>query len=148
LTDIDIINGIYGAARLGLPFRIIVRGPCSLKLGLCGEKEDIVVKSIVGELLEHSRIYNFDYGNGEDEIWISSADLMTRNLDRRVEIAAPMVEEPTKKKLRKMIKMYMKDSANSYYLNADGEYGKIKRFWNISAQQTWLKRIKYRKYVK
>ncbi|MFD1417938.1 polyphosphate kinase 1 [Companilactobacillus keshanensis] len=148
LTDIDIINGIYGAARLGLPFRIIVRGPCSLKLGLCGEKEDIIVKSIVGELLEHSRIYNFDYGDGKDEIWISSADLMTRNLDRRVEIAAPMVEEPVKKKLRKMIKMYMKDSANSYYLNADGEYGKIKKFWNISAQQTWLKRIKYRKYVK
>lgn len=147
LTDIDIITGIYGAARLGLPFRIIVRGPCSLKLGLCGEKEDIVVKSIVGELLEHSRIYRFDYGNGEDEIWISSADLMTRNLDRRVEIAAPMVEEPTKKSLRKLIKMYMKDSANSYYLNEDGEYIKINKFWNISAQQTWLKRIKWRKYI-
>ncbi|MFC6323530.1 polyphosphate kinase 1 [Companilactobacillus baiquanensis] len=147
LTDIEIINGIYGAARLGLPFRIIVRGPCSLKLGLCGEKEDIEVKSIVGELLEHSRIYKFDYGNGEDEIWISSADLMTRNLDRRVEIAAPLVEESIKKTMRKLIKMYQKDTANSYYLNQDGEYIKKNKFFNVSAQQTWLKRIKWRKYV-
>lgn len=147
LTDIDIINGIYGAARLGLPFRIIVRGSCSLKLGLCGEKENIIVKSIVGELLEHSRIYKFDYGNGDDEIWISSADLMTRNLDRRVEIAAPIIEEPSKKVLRKMIKLYMKDSANSYYLNEDGEYIKTNKFWNISAQQTWLRQIKWKKYV-
>lgn len=147
LTDVDVINGIYRAARLGLPFRLIVRGPCSLKLGICGEKEDIVVKSIVGELLEHSRIYKFSYGNGSDEIWISSADLMTRNLDRRVEIAVPIVESKPKKQMSKIIKMYSRDSANSYYLNKDGEYFKGKKFFDYSAQQTWLRRIKWKKYV-
>ncbi|WP_125568678.1 polyphosphate kinase 1 [Companilactobacillus insicii] len=147
LTDVDIINGIYRAARLGLPFRLIVRGPCSLKLGICGEKENIVVKSIVGELLEHSRIYSFTYGNGSNEIWISSADLMTRNLDRRVEIAVPIVESKPKKQMTKIIKMYSRDSVNSYYLTKDGEYFKSKRFIDFSAQQTWLRRIKWKKYV-
>ncbi|WP_125764068.1 polyphosphate kinase 1 [Companilactobacillus hulinensis] len=148
LTDIDIINGIYRAARLGLPFRIIVRGPCSLRLGICGQKEDIVVKSIVGELLEHSRIYGFNYSDGTNEIWISSADTMTRNLDRRVELAIPIVESKPKKKLSKIIKMYSKDTANSYYLNKDGEYFKCQnKYFNFSAQQNWLHKIKYRRYV-
>ena len=147
LTDIDVINAIYSAARLGLPFRLIVRGPCSLKLGLCGAKEDVVVQSIVGELLEHSRIFNFNYGDQEQEVWISSADMMTRNLDRRVEVAVPVVEEKPKKKLLKMIKMYLKDTENSYFLNANGEYFKKHKTFGISTQQTWLKRLKWRKYV-
>lgn len=148
LTDIDIINAIYRAARLGLPFRLIVRGPCSLKLGLCGEKEDITVKSIVGELLEHSRIFSFKYGDSTEEIWISSADMMTRNLERRVEVAIPIVDPKPKKKLQKIIKMYSKDTENSYFLNANGEYFKKHKTFGISAQQTWLKRLKWSKYIK
>ncbi|WP_125770832.1 polyphosphate kinase 1 [Companilactobacillus furfuricola] len=147
LTDIDIINEIYRAARLGLPFRLIVRGPCSLKLGICGAREDIVVKSIVGELLEHSRIFHFQYGDSHDELWISSADMMTRNLDRRVEIAVPIIHDKPKKKLLKIIKMYSKDTENSYYLNENGEYFKKHKTFGISAQQTWLKRLKWKKYV-
>ncbi|APX73166.1 polyphosphate kinase 1 [Companilactobacillus allii] len=148
LTDIDIINGIYRAARLGLPFSIIVRGPCSLRLGICGQKENIVVKSIVGELLEHSRIYKFNYSDGTNEVWISSADTMTRNLDRRVELAVPIVESKPKRKINKLIEMYCKDTTNSYYLNNDGEYFKCQnKFYNFSAQQNWLRKIKYRKYV-
>lgn len=147
LTDIDIINEIYRAARLGLPFRLIVRGPCSLKLGICGAREDIVVKSIVGELLEHSRIFHFKYGDTHDELWISSADMMTRNLDRRVEVAVPIIHEKPKKKLLKIIKMYSKDTENSYYLNENGEYFKKHKAFGISAQQTWLKRLKWKKYV-
>lgn len=148
LTDIDIINAIYRAARLGLPFRLIVRGPCCLKLGICGSKEDIQVKSIVGELLEHSRIFKFQYGDSHTDVWISSADMMTRNLERRVEIAVPIVEEKRKKQLLKIIKMYSKDSENSYYLNQNGEYFKQHKTFGISAQQTWLKRLKWRKYVR
>lgn len=147
LTDIDIINEIYRAARLGLPFRLIVRGPCSLKLGICGAREDIVVKSIVGELLEHSRIFHFKYGDSHDELWISSADMMTRNLDRRVEVAVPIIHDKPKKKLLKIIKMYSKDTENSYYLNQNGEYFKKHKSFAKSAQQTWLKRLKWRKYV-
>ncbi|MCH4008543.1 polyphosphate kinase 1 [Companilactobacillus sp.] len=148
LTDIDIINAIYRAARLGLPFRLIVRGPCSLKLGLCGEKEDIVVKSIVGELLEHSRIFRFQYGDSDEQIWISSADMMTRNLERRVEVAVPVVEDGPKRKLNKIVNMYIRDTENSYFLNTNGEYFKKRKTFGISAQQTWLKRLKWRKYVK
>ncbi len=148
LTDVDVINAIYSAARLGLPFRLIVRGPCSLKLGLCGAKEDIIVKSIVGELLEHSRIFKFQFGDSQTDVWISSADMMTRNLDRRVEVAVPIIDPASKQKLLKIIKMYSRDTENSYYLNTNGEYFKKRKTFGISAQQTWLKRLKWRRYSK
>lgn len=147
LTDVDIINAIYAAAKEGLPFHLIVRGPCSLKLGVCGPKEDIRVKSIVGELLEHSRIYKFQYGKDHTDVWISSADMMTRNLERRVEIAVPVLEEKPKRQLLKIVKMYWRDTENSYYMNEDGDYVKKKVHNGFSAQQTWLRQLKYRKYI-
>ncbi|GAB5057362.1 RNA degradosome polyphosphate kinase [Companilactobacillus alimentarius] len=147
LTDVDIISAIYTAAKQGLPFRMIVRGPCSLKIGICGSKEDIRVKSIVGELLEHSRIFKFQYGNDHTDVWISSADMMTRNLERRVEIAVPIVEDKAKLKLTKIIKVFLKDTENSYWLDSDGDYDKEEEENGISAQQTWLSRLKWRKYI-
>ncbi|KRO00075.1 polyphosphate kinase 1 [Companilactobacillus kimchiensis] len=147
LTDVDVINAIYEAAKVGLPFRLIVRGPCSLKLGVCGSKEDIRVKSIVGELLEHSRIFKFQYGNDHTDVWISSADMMTRNLERRVEIAVPVVEEKPKRQLLKIIKMFWKDTENSYQMNDKGVYTKEHVKHGISAQQTWIKRLEWRKYI-
>lgn len=147
LTDVDIIDAIYDAAREGLPFRLIVRGPCSLKIGVCGPKEDIRIKSIVGELLEHSRIFKFQYGSDHTDIWISSADMMTRNLERRVEIAVPVIEEKPKRQLLKIIKMFWKDTENSYHLNDEGNYVKTHVHHGISAQQTWLDRLQYRKYI-
>ncbi|MBL3531639.1 polyphosphate kinase 1 [Companilactobacillus zhachilii] len=147
LTDVDIIDAIYDAAKEGLPFRMIVRGPCSLKLGVCGSKEDIRVKSIVGELLEHSRIFKFQYGSDHTDIWISSADMMTRNLERRVEIAVPVMEEKPKRQLLKIVKMFWKDTENSYHLTDEGNYVKIHDPHGISAQQTWLERLQYRKYI-
>lgn len=148
LTDIKVINAIYAAAKEGLPFRLIVRGPCSLKLGVCGPKENIRVKSIVGQLLEHSRIYKFQFGSDHTSVWISSADMMTRNLERRVEIAVPIVEEKPKQILLKIIKVFLKDTENSYVLGTDGEYVKESQKHGISAQQTWLSRLKWRKYIK
>lgn len=148
LTDIDIINAIYEAAKEGLPFRLVVRGACSLKLGVCGPKEDIRVKSIVGQLLEHSRIYKFQYGKDHTDVWISSADMMTRNLERRVEIAVPIVEEKPKRKLLKIVKVFSKDTKNSFVLQNDGYYVKENVKHGISAQQTWLSRLKWGKYVK
>ncbi len=148
MTDVDVIKAIYEAARQGLPFRLIVRGPCSLKIGICGPKEDIRVKSIVGELLEHSRIFKFQYGKDHTDVWISSADMMTRNLERRVEIAVPIVEEKPKQQLIKIIKTFSRDTENSYHLNSDGEYVKETEDNGISAQQTWLSRLKWRKYIK
>ncbi|GEO64865.1 polyphosphate kinase 1 [Companilactobacillus nantensis] len=147
LTDVDIIDAIYDAAKEGLPFRMIVRGPCSLKLGICGPKENIRVKSIVGELLEHSRIFKFQYGSDHTDVWISSADMMTRNLERRVEIAVPVIEEKPKRQLLKIIKMFWKDTENSYHLTDEGNYVKIHERHGISAQQTWLERLQYRRYI-
>lgn len=147
LTDIDIMDAIYAAAEEGLPFRLIVRGPCSLKLGQCGPKEDIRIKSIVGELLEHSRIFKFQYGRDHTDVWISSADMMTRNLERRVEIAVPITETKPKQRLLKIIKMFSKDSENSFHLNEDGDYIRIPDKHGISAQQTWINCLKYRKYI-
>ncbi|MQS75294.1 polyphosphate kinase 1 [Lactobacillus halodurans] len=148
LTDIDIIDAIYKAARHGLPFRLIVRGACSLKLGVCGPREDIRVKSIVGQLLEHSRIFKFQYGKDHTDVWISSADMMTRNLERRVEIAVPVVEDKPKQQLIKIVKLFSKDDVNSYHLLESGRYAKETDEHSISAQQTWLSRLKWRKYIK
>ncbi|PMD73077.1 polyphosphate kinase 1 [Companilactobacillus nuruki] len=147
LTDIDIINAIYDAAKVGLPFRLLVRGACSLKLGVCGPKEDIRIKSIVGEMLEHSRIFKFQYGTERTDVWISSADMMTRNLERRVELAVPIIEEKPKRQLLKIIKMYSKDTENSYRMNNEGDYEKMSEEHGISAQQTWISRLKWRKYI-
>jgi len=119
-----------------------------LKQGVCGPKEDIRVKSIVGELLEHSRIFKFQYGNDHTDVWISSADMMSRNLERRVEIAVPVVENKPKQQLIKIIKMFSKDTENSYHMNRDGEYIKETNKHGMSAQQTWISRLKWRKYVK
>lgn len=148
LTDVDIIDAIYAAAKEGLPFRLIVRGPCSLKLGVCGPKENIRVKSIVGELLEHSRIFKFQYGTDHTDVWISSADMMTRNLERRVEIAVPVIEDKPKRQLLKIVKMYLKDTENSYHMNENGVYIKEHVNHGISAQQTWINRLEWRKYIK
>jgi polyphosphate kinase len=148
LTDIEIIDTIYAAAKVGLPFRLIVRGPCSLKLGICGPKENIRVKSIVGQLLEHSRIFKFQFGHDHTEVWISSADMMTRNLERRVEIAVPIIEEKPKQQLIKIVKVFAKDTENSYVLDDEGEYAKHSQDHGTSAQQTWLSRLKWRKYIK
>lgn len=148
LTDVEIINAIYAAAEKGLPFRLIVRGPCSLKLGVCGPKEDIRVKSIVGELLEHSRIFKFQYGNSHTDIWISSADMMTRNLERRVELAVPVVEEKPRRQLLKIAKMFWKDTENSYFMNDEGTYAKKDEKHGFSAQQSWINRLEWRKYIK
>jgi len=147
LTDVDIIDAIYAAAKVGLPFRLIVRGPCSLKLGICGPKENIRIKSIVGEMLEHSRLFKFQYGSDHTDVWISSADMMTRNLERRVEIAVPVIEEKPKQHLLKIIKMFSKDSENSYHMDANGVYTKEPLKHGISAQQTWLSRLEWRKYI-
>ena len=148
LTDVDIINAIYDAAKEGLPFRLLVRGACSLRLGVCGPKENIRVKSIVGEMLEHSRIFKFQYGSDHTEVWISSADMMTRNLKRRVELAVPIVEEKPRLQLLKIVKMYQRDTENSYHMDNEGNYHKISEEHGMSAQQTWISRLKYRKYIK
>ncbi|MBX4173195.1 polyphosphate kinase 1 [Weissella viridescens] len=140
LTDQEVIEAIYDAAKVGVPFRIIVRGACCLKLGVCGDKEDITVTSIIGELLEHNRIYAF-FSDEEPSLWISSADLMTRNMDNRVELAAPILDETIRQQLLNIIEVYSQDDVDGSFLNLDGRYFKHDVPNGKSAQQTFIREI-------
>lgn len=116
LCDLKIIKKIYEAADKGVKFEIICRGVCSIIA-----TKNIVVKSIVGRFLEHSRIYYFS-NNGDSEIFISSADLMTRNLDKRVEIMIPIKDDFCKRKLINILNIFRKDEKNMYYMNEGRNY--------------------------
>jgi polyphosphate kinase len=133
LVDNEIINKLYQANEAGVKIKLIIRGICSLKPGVPGLSENVEAISIVDKYLEHSRILIFC--NGGDELYyITSADWMTRNLDRRVEVACPIFDKDVQRELRDMIGLQMKDNVkariinavqDNIYVKADGE-GKIR----------------------
>jgi len=127
LVDGDIIAALYRASGAGVRVDLIVRGVCSLRPGVPGVSENITVRSLIGRFLEHSRIYYFG-NNGADEIYLGSADLMTRNLDRRVESLFPVEDRDLRKKLLRMLAVYRRDRANTSILHADGSYTRVSRF--------------------
>ncbi len=124
LVDPKIIEALYEASCAGVKINLIVRGICCLRPGLSGVSENIEVKSIIGRYLEHTRIYYF-YNNGEDDIYISSADWMTRNLDRRVELLVPVEDGNLIERLVNILKIYDLDTVKSRVLNSEGLYKKI-----------------------
>ncbi len=126
LCDPDVILELYKASEAGVKIDLIVRGICSLKVGIPGVSENITVRSIVGNFLEHSRIYYFR-NNGEAEIYGSSADWMPRNLEKRVEILFPIEEETSKEKVIHILQMQLKDTLKAYELKSDGTYEKVDR---------------------
>ena len=121
LTDKILINKMIEASRAGVKIELIVRGICCLKPGVKGMTENITVVSIVGRYLEHSRIYRFGTGD-EEKIYIASADFMTRNTIRRVEVAAPVYDEEIRNRIRYMFDTMMEDDEKGKELNASGEY--------------------------
>jgi len=128
LTDIKLIDKLYEASEAGVSIDLIVRGTCSLRPGIKGLSENIRVRSVIGRFLEHSRVYYFSNGGGEGdcEVYISSADWMQRNLDRRVEVALPIVDPAIKDYLREtFLEAYLKDNVNSRILKPDGSYRNI-----------------------
>lgn len=121
LTDRKIIDALSEASCAGVPVFLLVRGICCLRPGIAGKTENVRVESIVGRFLEHSRIYGF--GVGDDmEIYISSADMMTRNTRRRVEVACPVQDPALKKRIKGIIHVLKKDNVQAMCLRADGEY--------------------------
>ncbi|MGN0350471.1 MAG: RNA degradosome polyphosphate kinase [Roseburia sp.] len=124
LCDAGIIEALYKAASAGVKIQLIVRGICCLKTGIPGISENISVRSIVGNFLEHSRIFYF-YNDGEEEIYMGSADWMPRNLDRRVEILFPVLDEDIKKRVFHILEVELNDNTKARILNKDGEYEKI-----------------------
>ncbi len=122
LTDISIIEELYAASRAGVPIDLIVRGICCLRPGIDGHSETIRVGSIVGRFLEHSRAYCFLNG-GEEEIYLGSADWMSRNLDRRVEVIFPIRDERIRERVRReVLEIPLTDRAKMRWLQSDGQY--------------------------
>ena len=121
LYDKQMIMKLYEASMAGVKIELIVRGVCCLRPQMKDISENITVRSIVGRFLEHSRIYYF-YNDGEEEIYISSADWMYRNLSKRVETMGIVEDEGIKEKIKQILDIYLSDNTNAYELQADGGY--------------------------
>ncbi|HIK38075.1 MAG: polyphosphate kinase 1 [Geminocystis sp.] len=121
LVDVQVIRALYRASRAGVKIDLIVRGICCLRPGLEGISDNIKVISIVGRFLEHSRIFYF-YNNGREEVYIGSADWMTRNLSRRVETVTPVEEPKLMKQLQEILGVMLADNCHAWELQSDGSY--------------------------
>lgn len=121
LVDNKMIKRMYDVSRAGAPVKMIVRGICSLVPQIPKISENIQVKSIVGQLLEHSRIFKFENA-GDPLYFLGSADWMTRNLDRRVEIVFPVVDEDLKKRINDILNLTLADNVNARYQNGNAVY--------------------------
>src|SRR5215204_4742992 len=125
LVDRLLVRALYRASRAGVKIELIVRGACCLRPGVAGWSDNIRVISVVGRFLEHSRIYYFGNG-GEDQVCLGSADLMERNLDRRVEVVFPVEDRGWAAEIRdEIIPAYWRDTTNAWELDPDGIYRRI-----------------------
>lgn len=126
LCDPEMIAALYEASAAGVKIELIIRGICSLRVGIPGISENISVRSIVGTFLEHSRIYYFLNG-GQEEVYLASADWMPRNLDRRVEILFPIENELLKKEVLHVLEIQLQDTIKAQIKQPDGTYEKVDR---------------------
>ena len=149
LSSPDIIKKMYEASQAGVQIDLIVRGICCLRPGLEGVSENINVRSIVGRFLEHDRIFYFENSDDQPLVYISSADLMPRNLQNRIEQCAPILNEELKNIIIKNLETYLKDNTSAWLMQPDGEYilsipsdldenGNLNE---INAQQTLLENL-------
>ena len=121
LCDAGIISSLYEAAAAGVKIELVVRGICCLKIGMPGISENITVRSIVGDFLEHSRIFHF-YNNGFEEVYMGSADWMPRNLDKRVEILFPVEDDALKAEVIHILDIQLADNEKARILQKNGTY--------------------------
>lgn len=121
LLDKDVIAKLYEASAAGVQIHLIVRGICVLRPGLPGISENIKVHSVVGRFLEHSRLFYF-YNGGREDVYISSADWMPRNLNERVELMIPVEFQPHKERIKGILNLYFNDNVKAYEMNSDGTY--------------------------
>lgn len=124
LTDRDVIDRLSEASRAGVPIRLIIRGICCLVPGIPGKTEHITVRSIIGRYLEHARVYCFGAGD-EMRVYIASADLMTRNTERRVETAYPILDEQVKRQILEQLSVQLSDNVKAWEMDAGGNYSKV-----------------------
>lgn len=143
LVDQGIVRELYEASRAGVKIECVVRGICSLRPGIKNVSETISVHSIVGELLEHARIYYFEHG-GEPVMYVGSADMMTRNLNGRIEVLTPVLDKKLMDNiLKQIVNPQLADNTHAWELLSDGSYKKIKRETGAVAMdsQSHIKRV-------
>ncbi|MCX7896290.1 MAG: polyphosphate kinase 1 [Rhodocyclaceae bacterium] len=122
LIEAEIIEALYAASQAGVEIDLIVRGVCCLRPGVAGLSENIRVRSIVGRFLEHHRVYYF-YADGEERVYLASADWMERNFFRRIEVAFPLLDAKLKRRvIREGLKVYLADNCQAWDMEADGSY--------------------------
>ena len=141
LVDSDIIHALYEASRAGVKVELIIRGICALVPQVAGMSENIFVYSLVGKYLEHARIYYFKH---HEEIYFSSADLMPRNLERRVEMLVPISDARLCQRMLEILQKQLSDDVNRYVLQSDGSYQLVARQSGIDAQtyyEEWVNKL-------
>jgi polyphosphate kinase len=121
LVDGEIIRALYAASQKGVAIDLLIRGVCCLRPKMVGISDNIRVISIVGRFLEHSRILYFRNG-GEEEVYLSSAEWMPRNLHRRVEVMFPVEGAENRARLKEILELYLKDNMKARELQPDGSY--------------------------
>ena len=128
LVDEVVIDALYRASQAGVTVDLWVRSICALRPGIAGLSDNIRVRSVVGRFLEHSRIYVFGMGGDEDsEVWIGSADMMHRNLDRRVELLVQVTDHGHQRRLRGLLDTGLDDGTSSWWLNQNGYWTRHSR---------------------
>ena len=144
LAHMGVIQALYKASQRGVKIKLMIRGICCLKPGVEGLSDNIEVRSVVGRFLEHSRIIYFKSA-GKDKLYLSSADWMTRNLEKRYELQFPINDKKMKKEIMDILDIYWKDSSKSWLLSSDGSYMKLdnstKKF---NAQEYFLTKTRRR----
>lgn len=121
LSHQEMVDKLYEASKAGVSIDLIVRGVCCLKPGVPGLSETVTVRSIVDRFLEHSRLFYFENG-GEPELWLSSADWMTRNLTRRIELMCPVLDPDLKRTLTRILRLNLDDNVKARLLQPSGQY--------------------------
>src|SRR4051812_23463786 len=142
LVDEGVIDALYLASQAGLPVQLVTRAICGLRPGVPGLSETIEVRSILGRFLEHSRVYWFDNG-GEPEAWIGSADMMHRNLDRRVEVLVRLPEAPLVGEVGEMLDLAFDPRTSAWDLKSDGDW--VQNSGRVSYQDTLIERHRRRR---
>jgi polyphosphate kinase len=124
LQDDKVIDSLYEASNAGVPIKLIVRGICCIRPGRKGLSENIMVRSLVGDLLEHSRIYYF-HNNGNPRVFGGSADIMVRSFDRRIESLFEFIDQQCKQEVINILDYSLRDNVNAYEMLEDGSYHKL-----------------------
>jgi polyphosphate kinase len=135
LTDSLVMDALAGAAHAGADVDIIVRGICSLRPDVKGWSDGLRIRSIVGRFLEHSRIFRFGHAGAQATYLISSADMMRRNLERRVETAIPVISPQLRARLDEILEVNLADDALAWQLGSDGRWTKVVTREGVNAQK-------------